>query len=490
MDNVTERSYYQRNQEEDKYDQLFRIFNKKKRVSANISGTKFDLIRFVVGRLGYEIKPSDDFDCNLIWDDTRVSIEAISELKSFQKYNHFPAMTEISRKDTLARNISKLSKLLPDEFDFTPQTWILPNDYMYLRSYASDMKKLNKNKTFILKPSNAACGHGIKLYKNIEKIKPSENFIVQEYMNKPYLLNGFKFDLRIYVLVTSCDPLKAFIYNEGLVRLGTEKYHEPSESNIDHLYMHLTNYSLNRHNVENYDAGDQSGSSGTKRTLRSFFEHLRKHDKDSSKVWSDIKEVVLKTLLVAEPYLFHNYRMCRPGQTPTASSVCFELLGFDILIDDNLKPWLLEVNRSPSFGSNQKIDFDVKTKLLIDTFNLVRIRSSDRKKSEDYQKSETQKRLYKQPKLSNGTLIDKELKQMTKVELIEQLKFIKVEKQKIDYENCNMGDYERLFPIDNKSKMDVYLNILNVAFNLFYPIGKNCIWKKSYEKTSVRVILI
>lgn len=55
---------------------------------------------------------------------------------------------------------------------------------------------------------------------------------MQEYLPKPYLLDNFKFDLRIYVLVTSCDPLKAFIFNEGLVRLSTEEYQEPKESNL------------------------------------------------------------------------------------------------------------------------------------------------------------------------------------------------------------------------------------------------------------------
>ncbi len=70
------------------------------------------------------------------------------------------------------------------------------------------------------------------MYKTVEKIQSNDNFIVQEYIPNPLLLDGFKFDLRIYVLVTSCDPLRAFIFNDGLVRLGTEHYQEPSESNI------------------------------------------------------------------------------------------------------------------------------------------------------------------------------------------------------------------------------------------------------------------
>jgi len=202
------------------------------KVTANLSGTKFDLVKNVVEAIGCKLVPEDNFNCNLIWDDTKVSVESISELKSFQRYNHFVAMSEISRKDALARNMLKMYKVLPQEFDFVPKSWIMPTEYSQLLSHSIDMKKAKLSRTYILKPSNGAMGHGIKLYRNVEKIQPSENFIVQEYISNPYLLDGFKFDLRIYALVTSCDPLRAFIFNNGLVRLGTEKYLEPHESNI------------------------------------------------------------------------------------------------------------------------------------------------------------------------------------------------------------------------------------------------------------------
>ena len=70
------------------------------------------------------------------------------------------------------------------------------------------------------------------LYKNAEKIPSNENLIVQEYIDKPFLVDGYKCDLRIYVLVTSCDPLRAFLFQDGLVRMSTEKYVHPTEGNI------------------------------------------------------------------------------------------------------------------------------------------------------------------------------------------------------------------------------------------------------------------
>ncbi|XP_062597635.1 tubulin polyglutamylase TTLL7-like, partial [Saccostrea cucullata] len=311
----------------------------------------------------------------LIWSDSFVSADRITELKPFQRINHFPGMVEVTRKDCLARNMIKIQRHHADEFNFVPKSWILPADFSMLQNYAKDLKAKKKYKTFIVKPSNGAQGHGIQLYRNAEKIPPSEHFIVQEYIDKPLLLEGYKFDLRIYVLVTSCDPLRIFIFNDGLVRMSTDKYTNPSDGNLGNLFMHLTNYSVNKHN-EFYQKGD-SVETGSKRSIRYFNDYLRKNDYDIVLLWRRIYDMVVKTLLVAHPHLLHAYRMCRPGAPAGSDSVCFEVLGFDVLIDRKLNPWLLEINRSPSFGTDEKIDFDIKSALIEDTIRLLNINTPD-----------------------------------------------------------------------------------------------------------------
>nr|XP_058969911.1 tubulin polyglutamylase TTLL7-like [Pocillopora verrucosa] len=80
---------------------------KKRRVTANLAATKYDVVRKVCLQCGMYIARDDDSNSFLIWSDSSVPVEKIIELKSFQKINHFPSMGEICRKDNLARNMAK-----------------------------------------------------------------------------------------------------------------------------------------------------------------------------------------------------------------------------------------------------------------------------------------------------------------------------------------------------------------------------------------------
>ncbi|NWU43984.1 TTLL7 polyglutamylase, partial [Hylia prasina] len=450
-----------------------KVRKKKKNgvITANIAGTKYEIVRVVIQEMGFVKTRDEDETANLIWSDCAVQQEKIAELRNYQRINHFPGMGEICRKDFLARNMTKMIKSQPQEYSFIPRTWIFPAEYTQFQNYVKELKKKRRQKTFIVKPANGAMGHGISLIRNGEKLQAQDHLIVQEYLDKPFLMEGYKFDLRVYILVTSCDPLKIFLYHDGLVRMGTEKYHPPSDSNLSQLYMHLTNYSVNKHN-EHFER-DETEDKGSKRSIKWFTEFLETNNLDVSKFWSDISELVVKTLIVAEPHVLHAYRMCRPGQAPGSDSVCFEVLGFDILLDRKLKPWLLEINRAPSFGTDQKIDYDVKKGVLLNALKLLNIRTSDKRRNLAQQKAEAQKRLYGQgpvKKLLPGSS-DWEKQRHTlerrKQELKERLAQVRKQISKEEHENRHMGNYRRIYPPDDKTLLEKYESLLATAFQTF-----------------------
>ena len=92
----------------------------------------------------------------------------------------------------------------------------------------------------------------------------SQPCLVQQYIHNPMLINGFKFDLRIYVAITSVNPLRVYVYEEGICRFATEKYNTKDLSNV---YSHLTNYSINKKNEK---VVKQEDSTNVKWSLRAF----------------------------------------------------------------------------------------------------------------------------------------------------------------------------------------------------------------------------
>uniref|UniRef100_A0A0P6J561 Tubulin polyglutamylase TTLL7 n=1 Tax=Heterocephalus glaber TaxID=10181 RepID=A0A0P6J561_HETGA len=444
---------------------------KKEIITANVAGTKFEIVRLVIDEMGFMKTPDEDETSNLIWCDSAVQQEKIAELQNYQRINHFPGMGEICRKDFLARNMTKMIKSRPLDYTFVPRTWIFPSEYTQFQNYVKELKKKRKQKTFIVKPANGAMGHGISLIRNGDKLPSQDHLIVQEYIEKPFLMEGYKFDLRIYILVTSCDPLKIFLYHDGLVRMGTEKYIPPNESNLTQLYMHLTNYSVNKHN-ERFER-DETEDKGSKRSIKWFTEFLQENQHDVAKFWSDISDLVVKTLIVAEPHVLHAYRMCRPGQPPGSESVCFEVLGFDILLDRKLKPWLLEINRAPSFGTDQKIDYDVKRGVLLNALKLLNIRTSDKRRNLAKQKAEAQRRLYGQNSIkrllpgSSDWEQQRHQLERRKEELKERLAQVRKQISQEEHENRHMGNYRRIYPPEDKTLLEKYENLLAVAFQTF-----------------------
>lgn len=113
--------------------------------------------------------------------------------------------------------------------------------------------------------------------RDLNEVGQDEHFVAQKYIDDPFLLDGLKFDLRIYVLLFGVAPMRIFLYQEGLVRLATENYVQPNDINARNMFMHLTNYAINKFSdkfVENEEKsmdGSQVESEAHKRPLSSLW---------------------------------------------------------------------------------------------------------------------------------------------------------------------------------------------------------------------------
>jgi tubulin polyglutamylase TTLL6/13 len=113
------------------------------------------------------------------------------------------------------------------------------------------------------------------------------------------------------VLVSGVDPLRIYFYNEGLCRLATCEYKKPAEKNLGNLYMHLTNYAINKFSDKfQANKGSDKDDSGHKRSLTFAMRYIEEHGHDSKKVLSNIKAVIIKTMCSVQPVLAHTYRSC------------------------------------------------------------------------------------------------------------------------------------------------------------------------------------
>ena len=146
-----------------------------------------------------------------------------------QKINHFPGMTEICRKDLLSRNLNKMIKLFPKDYNVFPKSWVLPAEWVHLSLYVEfvwfeqlegnplkfcilisflsfqcfilnykavivfifisygdflSFSRQKKNKTYILKPASGCQGKGIWITRNVKDIKPHEHMVCQQYLSR------------------------------------------------------------------------------------------------------------------------------------------------------------------------------------------------------------------------------------------------------------------------------------------------------------------
>ncbi|XP_053706189.1 probable tubulin polyglutamylase TTLL9 isoform X2 [Synchiropus splendidus] len=331
-----------------------------------LHNTILDVLRQRPGWI--EVKDDDEWDfywCEIGW--LRESFDH-TYLEEHMRINHFRNHYELTRKNLMVKNLKRYRKQLERESgaadasgcDFFPCTFAMPNEY---HVFVEEFKRTPGN-IWIMKPVAKSQGKGIFLFRKLKDVMDwkrngvrsdedkdaahVESYVAQRYIENPYLINGRKFDLRVYVLYV---PLRAWLYRDGFARISNTRY---SLSSIDDRYMHLTNVAVQK-TAPDYDP--EKGCKWHMQQLRSYL--TAKHGRTTVEtLFKEMDNIFIRSLLSVQKVIINDKH-------------CFELYGYDILLDQNLKPWLIEVNASPSHTPSSREDYQMKCRLLDDTLNVV-----------------------------------------------------------------------------------------------------------------------
>ena len=267
----------------------------------------------------------------------------------------------LANKKALFINLKQYYELLgQDPFTSLPLTFHIKDGeldpefrrfeeiYSQIANEAESEPELSKKprNIWIVKPGeNTNRGTGISVYSNISQIreeiktsaataKPKRTFILQKYLDKPYLINKRKFDIRAYALVICANGiLQAYYYNEGYIRTSSKEF---SLAALSNKLIHLTNDAVQKFS-EDYGKFEMAN----KLSYTDFQRYLDAHHKDSpinfsQQILPQLKSLVKDSIQAVYLKLDKSHRL-----------YSFEIFGYDFMLDENLKPWLIEVNTNP-----------------------------------------------------------------------------------------------------------------------------------------------
>mmetsp|Transcript_11491 Transcript_11491/g.26737 ORF Transcript_11491/g.26737 Transcript_11491/m.26737 type:complete len:413 (+) Transcript_11491:66-1304(+) len=315
-----------------------------------------------------------EMDWDILWADVGWIRENFDRyhLEEYQRVNHFRNHAELTRKDLMVKNLKRMRKTLEREdrqveaskFDFFPATFVLPGDYQL---FVEEFKRC-QGATWIAKPVGSAQGKGIFLFNKLKDVSDWKNakykegpakeggvesYVFSRYIDNPYLIGGKKFDLRLYALVTSYSPLTVWFHRGGFARFSNSRY-STKTTDMTNSYVHLTNVAIQK-TAPGYER--EVGCKWDVTSLRTFL--ASRHGVElTNDVFFEIQMLVLRSLFAVQKVMINDKH-------------CFELYGYDILLDDALKPWLLEVNASPSLTADTEADYQFKTAMLDDVLDVI-----------------------------------------------------------------------------------------------------------------------
>ncbi|OHT04502.1 Tubulin-tyrosine ligase family protein [Tritrichomonas foetus] len=318
-----------------------------------------NLTRATFKHSGFRVT-QDEREWNASWG-RQYTMEEYQKCEAWQKINHYAGAFLMGRKDHLNCRMNELKSRVGEFASFYPTSYLLPGDQAKLN------RDWKEKPVWIVKPSASSRGRGIHLLASAANDPPTEPGVVQEYITNPLLITKRKFDIRLYVLIPNIEPLRIYIHSAGLARFCTHEY-DPNGS-PDDLNMHLTNFSVNKEDDRFIRCDTKESVSDSKWSLDFFLDYMKKQGHDPSAIMKEFERVSIATIIAG---------MCEIKKTHLKNirhrHTSYEMYGIDIMLDEDMKCHLIEVNISPSLsGLDSKLDERLKYPLNLDLLRMARI---------------------------------------------------------------------------------------------------------------------
>lgn len=283
-------------------------------------------VHAVLQRLGFQ-ESDNKSDWDLLWAHDypfRVLSASLGRLREHQRVNHFPGCGYITNKVDLST--SRGGRYIPAAFK-------IPEDRQAFLDYA----KSNPAKLFVQKSNDH---RGIRIRGN-DDANFTDGTFVQEFIERPFLVDGYKFDIGVYVVVTSVDPLRLYVYKgDVLFRFCPVKYYPFDPEVLDKYvvgddYLPIWNVpSLKRYYTElGFSMKD------------SFDAYVRECGKNPTEMWERVYDAIREVVLMKEVQIREVSRRFGNGRN------FFELVRFDLALDEDLNVYMMEANMSPNLSS-------------------------------------------------------------------------------------------------------------------------------------------
>jgi tubulin monoglycylase TTLL3/8 len=226
---------------------------------------------------------------------------------------------------------------------------------------------------WVVKPAAKSRGRGIfcenrldLILETISNADVKEKYVAQKYIERPLTIKATKFDIRQYFVVTSWNPLNVYFYKDSYVRFSSVAYDLSDLRSEEAKYRHLCNNSI-QHDAATFDQdGWNEGCMWTSDQFRDYLSKEGSPDVWDSIIYPQMKEIIAQTC-----------KCCQ--ETVLQRKNSFELYGADFILDESFKPWIIEVNSSPSMDKGTPATEQLVSSTLQDVVKLTMDRKQSRR---------------------------------------------------------------------------------------------------------------